>query len=218
MGSMFRNGPRCWRSVLLSVIVAMAAGWIAPARAQEETSPPNDSATPAGYRIGPGDVLQILVWREPEASVPDAVVRVDGKIALPLIGEVEVVGLTPAELKEVLAQKLSGYINTPAVTVLTREVRSRRVYVVGSVRKEGPIPLLRPMTIVQAIMEAGGLGEWAQKKKIYVLRTSNGKQTKMPFDYGAFLKGNHTERNITLLPDDMVVVPPGGDSGGTVSR
>jgi polysaccharide export outer membrane protein len=81
------------------------------------------------------------------------------------------------------------------------------VYVLGKVKKEGPIPLIRPMTVLQALDEAGGLAEWANKKKIYVLRKDNGKQVKLPFDYRAVIKGQQLEQNITLLPDDTIIVP-----------
>ena len=174
---------------------------------REQDKGPKDIAPPEGYRIGAGDVLQVLVWKEPDASLPDAVVRTDGKISVPLVGDVDVAGLTPEQLKESLVAKFTHYINNPVVTVYARQINSRKIYVLGTVKKEGPIPLLRPMTILQALGEAGGLGEWAGRKKIYVLRTVNGKQTKLPFDYQAVIKGKHLEQNITLLPDDTIVVP-----------
>jgi polysaccharide export outer membrane protein len=91
--------------------------------------------------------------------------------------------------------------------VYTRQINSRKIYVLGNVKKEGPVPLLRPMTVLQALNEAGGLGEWAVKKKIYVLRKIDGKQVKMPFDYSAVIKGKRLEQNAVLLPDDTIVVP-----------
>lgn len=152
-------------------------------------------------------MLQIVVWKEPDASLPEAVVRSDGKISVPLIGEIDVAGLTPEELRVSLVEKFSRYINTPGVTVYAKQINSRKVYVLGSVKKEGPIPLIRPMTVLQALDEAGGLGEWASLKKIYVLRKVDGKQVKLPFDYKAVIKGQHLEQNITLLPDDTIIVP-----------
>lgn len=175
--------------------------------ASEQGKIPKEVALPEGYKIGAGDVLQILVWKEPDASVPDTVVRTDGKISVPLVGDVDVAGLTPAQVKESLIAKLSHYINNPVVTVEAKQINSRKIYVLGTVKKEGPVPLLRPMTVLQALVEAGGLAEWANKKKIYVLRTVNGKQTKLPFDYGAVIKGKHLEQNIALLPDDTIIVP-----------
>jgi polysaccharide export outer membrane protein len=93
------------------------------------------------------------------------------------------------------------------VTVVVKEIRSKKVYLVGAVKKEGPVPLLADLTVLQVLSEAGGLTEYAKKKKIYVLRKENGKQIKLPFNYDAVVKGEHMEQNIPLLPDDMIVVP-----------
>ncbi len=205
MGSTPCNGLKYRRFLAACIVMAVGSGW--SSLAAQQPAAVKDPVVPEGYRIGAGDVLQIVVWREPEASVPDAVVRVDGKISLPLIGEVAAVGLTPAELKDSLVERFSQYINNPVVTIVAKEITSRRVYVLGSVKKEGPVPLLRPMTVLQALNEAGGLGEWANKKRIYILRNAGGKQVKLPFDYGAVVKGKRLEQNISLLPDDTIVVP-----------
>jgi len=159
------------------------------------------------YRIGAGDVLQIVVWKEPEVSVPEAVVRADGKISVPLIREVDAAGLTILEFEKSLEDKLGKYIVDPAVTVVARQINSKKVYMVGAVRKEGPITLVRPLTVLQAINEAGGVTDYAKKKKIYVLRNENGRQVKLPFDYQAVIQGEHLEQNRMLFPDDTVVVP-----------
>jgi polysaccharide export outer membrane protein len=160
-----------------------------------------------GYRIGAGDVLQIIVWKEPDASVPDVVVRADGRISLPLVKELDVAGLTPLELEALLTARIGKLIADPDVTVIAKEINSRKVYMVGAVKKEGPLPLIGPMTVMQAINEAGGLTEYAKRKKIYILREEGGKQTKIPFNYQAVIKGEHMEQNIRLLPGDSVVVP-----------
>jgi polysaccharide export outer membrane protein len=162
---------------------------------------------PENYRIGPGDVLQISVWKEPEASVPDVAVRTDGKISVPLIKEVTADGLTPVELEKHLTQKFSAYIKNAEVTVVVRQVRSKKVYVVGAVKKEGPVPIESPMTVLQTLVAAGGLTDYAKKKNIYVLRTVNGRQIRLPFDYSAVIRGERREQNIQILPDDTVVVP-----------
>lgn len=162
---------------------------------------------PEGYRIGAGDVLQIVVWKEPDASVPEAMVRADGKISVPLIKEVDAAGLTPRELEKSLAEKIGKYIEGPEVTVIAREIHSKRIYMVGAIRKEGPISLTRPMTVLQALNEAGGLSEFAKKKKVYILRNVEGKQVKLSFDYQAVIKGEHLDQNIPVLPDDTIIVP-----------
>lgn len=162
---------------------------------------------PAGYRVGPGDVLQIAVWKEPEASVPSVVVRADGKISVPLIKEIEVAGLTPAELEKLLTEKLSKFIRGVDVTVVPKEIVSQKIYLLGAVKKEGPIPLQSSMTVLQALNAGGGLTEYAKRKKIYVLRNENGKQLKLPFDYQAVIRGDHPEQNIQVKAEDTIVVP-----------
>lgn len=172
--------------------------------------PPVPDAAPSGvptHRIGAGDVLQVVVWKEPEASVPEAAVRPDGKITLPLLKEVDVVGLTPSELETVLAEKLKEFINAADVTVVVKQVRSRKAYLVGAVKNEGPILLNSPMTVLQAIVEGGGLTDYAKRKRIYILRNENGKQVRLPFDYTAVIRGERMEQNILVLPDDTIVVP-----------
>ena len=160
---------------------------------------------PEGYRIGAGDVLQIAVWKEADASVPEVVVRADGKISVPLVKEIDVLGLTPKDLEKLLTERLSKLINDPDVTVVAKKINSLKVYLSGGVRKEGSIPLLGPMTVLQAINEAGGLTEYAKRKKIYILRPEGGKQVRVPFDYQAVIKGDRPDT--PLRPDDMIVVP-----------
>jgi polysaccharide export outer membrane protein len=200
-------------AVLLMPGLGFAAAAGPPGQSANQRPAPAQSAAPesttadAGYRIGAGDVLQIDVWKEPEASVPTVVVRPDGKLTLPLIKEVDALGLTPSELEKVVAAKLGQLIKNADVTVVVKEIRSKRVYIVGAVNKIGPVALLSQMTILQALAEAGGLTDYAKKGKIYVLRSENGKQLKLSFDYGAVTKGEHMEQNITLHPDDTIVVP-----------
>jgi polysaccharide export outer membrane protein len=183
----------------------------APAPGSRATTPPSavpkDSGAPLGYRIGAGDVLQINVWHEPEVSVQGVVVRPDGKVTLPLIKEIDVLGQTPAELEHNLATKLASFVNGADVTVVVREIHSKKVYMVGAVNRVGPIALLSELTVLQALAEAGGISDYAKRKKIYVMRTENGKPNKHTFDYDAVLKGEHMEQNILLHPDDTIVVP-----------
>ena len=166
-----------------------------------------DPRVPAGYRIGAGDVLQIVVWKEPDASVPSVVVRADGKISVPLVKEVEVLGMTLAEAETMLAAKLGQFIHGADVTVVPKEIHSQKVYLLGGIKKEGPLMLASPTTVLQAITEAGGLTEEAKPKKIYILRKQNGQQVRLPFNYNAVIKGERMEQNIILLPEDVVVVP-----------
>ena len=159
------------------------------------------------YIIGAGDTLQIAVWKEPDVSVPTVVVRPDGRIAIPLIKDVVVGGMTPEGAEKEITAQLSKYINTPNVTVVVATINSKKVYVLGGVKKEGPLPYTYRMSVMQALSEAGGLTEYAKRKKIYVLRTENGKDYRLPFDYDAVIKGEKMEENIQLLAGDTVVVP-----------
>jgi polysaccharide export outer membrane protein len=158
------------------------------------------------YKIGPQDVLKIDVWKEEQLTrtVP---VRPDGKITLPLLNDVQAVGLTPMELAGVIGEQLKKYINNPQVTVSVTEINSRRVYVTGEVTKAGAYALLPHMTVLQALSSSGGFTQFARVKNIYVLRTENGKQIKMPFNYKEAVSGKNEGQNIELLPGDVIVVP-----------
>jgi polysaccharide export outer membrane protein len=157
------------------------------------------------YLIGPRDVLNISVWKEPDLSrsVP---VRPDGEISLPLLNDVHVAGLTPMQLAAAITQRLRTYVSDPHVSVIVEQVNSQVVYVVGEVNKAGPVPLLPNMTVLQVISGAGGLSQWANQKRIYVLRVENGQSRRIPYNYKQALRGA-TNNEIILKPGDTVVVP-----------
>jgi polysaccharide export outer membrane protein len=181
-------------------------GGAKPSKNQAPGSPSQGPQVDVEYKIGPQDMLQIDVWKEPEISrlVP---VRPDGKITLPLLNDVQAAGLTPMELAAVISDGLKKYINNPQVTVSVSTINSRRVYVTGEVTKPGAFPMLPNMTILQALTSAGGFTQFAKIKSIYVLRVEGGKQTKVPFNYKAVVEGKKPEENIELQPGDTVVVP-----------
>jgi len=164
-----------------------------------------DSQAGLGYVIGPEDVLHIAVWREPDltATLP---VRPDGKISLPLLNDVQASGLTPQQLAGSLTEKLKKYVADPRVTVVVTQINSKRVYMVGEVFHPGPMPLIANMTVLQALSSAG-LNQFANTKRIYVLRTENGKQQKLPVNYRKLVKGEQIEQNYLLQPGDEIVVP-----------
>lgn len=162
---------------------------------------------PDDYQIGAGDILQISVWKEPDASVPSVVVRPDGKVSMPLLKEIAIAGMTPTEVEQSIAEKLSRFITSADVTVMVTAINSKKVYIVGAARKEGPLPYTYRMTIMQAISEAGGLTDYAKRKKIYVLRTENGKQYHLSFNYNEVIKGEKMEQNVELLPGDSLIIP-----------
>jgi polysaccharide biosynthesis/export protein len=160
------------------------------------------------YLIGAGDVIQVAVAREPDASVSGVVVRSDGIITLPMLKEIQAAGLTTSELEAQLTQKYARLIREPVVSVVVKEIHSEKIYVIGAVRKEGPVRLLTPLNVLQAIAEAGGLTDYAKRGKIYILRPAEGgQQTRLPFDYPAVLRGDRIEQNIMLHPGDTIVVP-----------
>ncbi len=165
-----------------------------------------DPERPA-YRVGAGDVLDILVWKEPDFSSTGTVVRGDGKITMPFIKDISVAGFTPAEVEAIIGAKLKEYINEPEVSLVVKQLNSERVYVMGAVFKAGPLSLQTPLTVLQALSAAGGLTEFAKKKKIYILRTVNSQQKRLSFNYDAVLKGQNFEQNVQLLPNDTIVVP-----------
>ena len=161
--------------------------------------------TSSDYVIGADDVLRISVWKEPDLS-ETLPVRPDGKISMPLLNDVTAAGLTPLQLKDSITEKLKKFIADPRVTVVVSAMNSRRIFVSGEVVHSGPMPLLPHMTMLQALSQAG-FTQFANLKGIYLLRTENGKQQKVPFNYKEVIKGNHPEENIALKPGDTVVVP-----------
>lgn len=170
-------------------------------------APVSTSNLPADYRIGTGDVIQVSVWKEPDAS-QEVTVRSDGRVSLPLIKEVEIAGLTPAEAEKRLADKFEKMIMGADVTLIVRTINSRKVYLVGAVRTVGAINMTSSLTVLQAIAQAGGLTDFAKKKNIYILRhDGGGKQVRLPFNYDAVIKGEQMDHNILLQPDDTIVVP-----------
>ena len=172
-----------------------------------DTDTPASRGVPGDYRIGSGDTLQISVWKEPEASVPSVVVRPDGKITVPLIKDVEVAGLTPQQAEKLITDGLSKFITDANVTVVVAAITSKKIYVIGAVRKEGTLPYTYGMTVMQALSEAGGLTDYAKRKKIYILRSESGREYRLDFNYEEVVKGERMEQNIILLPGDTVVIP-----------
>ena len=177
-----------------------------PSPAQPD-SPPKKAHADDTYIIGGDDVLSINVWKEPDLTrvIP---VRLDGKISLPLIGDVQAAGRTPAQLEGDIAVSLRNYITDPQVTVIVQEIRSQKYNIFGEVNKPGSYPLTAGVTIVDAIALAGGLRDFAKKKSIYILRQNpQGEETKIPFNYQDFIKGKNINQNIKIKPHDNIVVP-----------
>jgi polysaccharide export outer membrane protein len=168
---------------------------------------PQSAAQPAAYVIGVDDVLAISVWKEPELSrtLP---VRPDGKITLPLVGDLQAAGKTTEKLQQELHEKLAAYVSVPEVAVIVQEVKSLKYNIVGQVAKPGSYPLNESTTVLDAIAGAGGIGIYAKSNSIYVLRIQpDGSSMRLPFHYKQVLKGNNLSQNVKLQSRDTVVVP-----------
>jgi polysaccharide export outer membrane protein len=159
----------------------------------------------ASYVVGPDDNIRVDVWHEPtlSGSFP---VRPDGMISLALVGDIMAAGRTPMDLANDLTIRLKKYITDPTVTVSVVAVNSKRVFMLGEIAHIGPIPLTSTLTPLQAISAAGGLSQYANKSKIYILRVENGKKKKIPFNYKKAIKDGDLQ-GVTLLPGDTIVVP-----------
>jgi polysaccharide biosynthesis/export protein len=160
-----------------------------------------------GFVIGNGDVLAISVWKQPDISrsIP---VRSDGRISLPLIGELQAAGQTPLKLEAEITSKLQPYLAEPEVTVIVEQINSEKFNILGRVTKPGSYPLTNPTTVLDAIALAGGCRDFAKHKSIYVLRRNpDGTETRLPFNYQDVVKGKNIAQNITLQPRDTIVVP-----------
>ncbi len=196
------------RGMIVAILCLSLIGSVAAQKSQdkESTVPSAPGTDNPAYVIGPEDVLSVNVWKEAEVSgsVP---VRPDGKISLPLLNDVQAAGLTPTQLAADITEKLKKYVEQPRVTVVVTAINSRRVYIMGQVARPGAFPLLPGMTVLQALSSAGGLAEFAHSKDIYVLRTENGKQQKLPFNYKAVLKAQNGAQDIPLKAGDTIIVP-----------
>lgn len=173
-----------------------------PAGARSQTK-----AHDQDFIIGNDDVLAISVWKEPDLTkaIP---VRSDGKISLPLVGEVQAAGLSPLQLEQNLTAKLKGFITLPEVTVIVQQVNSRKFNILGEVSKPGSYPLTTTTTILDAIAIAGGFRDFAKKTGVYVLRKSQaGPESRLKFNYKEFIKGKNSSQNIRLEPNDTIIVP-----------
>jgi polysaccharide export outer membrane protein len=170
-------------------------------------NPTSAVAGKADYVIGPDDVLSINVWREPELTrlIP---VRPDGKISLPLVGDVEASGLSTVQLQSALSEKLKNFVENPEVTVIVQEVRSLKFNVIGEVLRPGSYPLTKSLTVLDGLAAAGGFRDFAKLSKIYILRQQpDGKSTRLAFHYKDVIKGKKSEENIALQSHDTIVVP-----------
>jgi len=207
---------------MLALVVLLSVSWAqsaarqqAPAEGDKAGKNATENRAPGSpakhsddaYVIGANDVLSINVWKEPDVSrsVP---VRSDGKISLPLVGELQASGQTPRQLEQEITKRLQNYISEPEVTVIVTDSKSQKVNILGMVARPGAYLLTSSTTVLDAIALAGGFRDFAKQKSIYVLRQApDGTQQRIPFNYKDVIKGKNPEQNIRLQAGDTVVVP-----------
>jgi len=161
----------------------------------------------SSYKIGVGDVLEIITWKEPDFSRDEVPVRSDGIITFPLLNDIQVEGRTTIELKTVIESRLKDYVSSPIVTVTVRTPTVKKFYILGEVVNTGEYDLTKELTVLQAFALAGGFTEWASKKEIIILRNENGKEKSIHVNYKNIAKGKDFSQNIKLKADDTIIVP-----------
>lgn len=199
-----RTSSRRPCDALAIVVLGLSTLAGADASAQETQAKPEPApAVAASYSIGPSDVLQIIVWKEPELT-RDVTVRFDGKITVPLLGDLQAAGRTPGEVADSLTQGLKQFIDAPRVTVGIGQANSSRFFVVGLVTRSGEFPLSGHTTVLQGIALAGGFKEFAKTDSIVIVRRD---QSVVPVNYKRIADGKDVSQNLLLAPGDTIVVP-----------
>jgi polysaccharide export outer membrane protein len=188
---------------MLAAALCLPAAGVQAAAAQQQV----DSSDRHYYRIGPSDLLEVIVWKEVAVSRSDLLVRPDGRISMPLVDDVLVAGSTPEEVKEIITEHLRKYLELPQVYVTVKDPRSQYCCVLGNVREPGRYQMLTPTNVLQALAQAGGFNEWADKDEVVVIRGSGAEQKRLSFDYSEVVSGDRPEQNFRLQPGDVIVVP-----------
>ena len=195
----------CVAGLCHGLVTSAAAQQLPQSRPASGTAAPVAAKLPPSFVIGVSDVLAVAFWRDPRMSA-DVVVRPDGMISLPLLNDVHAAGNTPEQLAGVLAGAAAKFITDADVTVVVKEIHSRRVFVLGKVTTPGMVSLSGEMNVLQLIAVSGGLLEYADKDNIVVIRNENGVEKRLKFNYSDVLKGKNVKQNILLQPGDTVVV------------
>jgi polysaccharide export outer membrane protein len=170
------------------------------------TGVPASATVPPDYVIGPDDQLSVVFYRDKDMSA-DVVVRPDGKISLPLLNDIQASGLTPDQLRQKVSQEAKRFVQDPNATVVVRQINSRKVFITGAVERPGTYPLIGPTTVLQLIATAGGVKEYADSRKIVIIRRESGAQTTFDFNYKEVVGRKNMQQNIELRPGDTIVVP-----------
>ena len=199
-------------ALLCAALVAAVSGTtLAQAQAQtpqagtNQSSPVPAATLPSDYVIGVEDVLSVVFWREKEMSA-EVVVRPDGKISLPMLNDVHAAGLTPEALAAVVSKAGTKFVRDAGATVIVKEIRSRKIYIIGEVSRPGTFTLGSEMTVLQALGEAGGFIEGANKGNVVIVRNEGGNERRFKFNYNEVVDGKNPSQNIRLLPGDTIIV------------
>ena len=195
----------------LSAAPALAAPAAASAAAANAVAASPSTASPApavglDYRLQPGDILTISVWKEKDLEA-EVLVRPDGGLSFPLAGEIKAEGQTVAAVRQTLVERLKRYIPDPVVTVSVKQIGGNHIYVIGKVARPGEFPFARPLDVMQALSLAGGTTPYAALNDIVILRRDNGSQRALPFRYADIARGRNLGQNVILESGDTVVVP-----------
>jgi polysaccharide export outer membrane protein len=193
--------------VLVAIAAPGAARAAGPADKPRTTAPPSPVATAPEYLVAPGDVLKVAVWKEPELTT-EVAVRLDGRITVPLLGDVQSAGRTPDQLAVEIQTRMARFLEVPPqVTVTVAQAVSARFYVLGDVINSGAYPLTNRTTVLQALALAGGFKEFAKRERIVIIRERAAVRTAIPFNYAEVEAGNRLEQNIPLEAGDTILVP-----------
>jgi polysaccharide biosynthesis/export protein len=208
---MAMNVARSTFRLSLCIFAALSVPLVA-----QSTRPPQSTNTTAGkpdasptlprdYVIGVEDVLNVVFWKDKELSA-EVRVRPDGKISLPMLNDVPAAGMTPEQLAGAVQQAAAKFVRDPGATVIVKEIRSRKVYVIGEVTKPGTFQLASEMNVIQIIAEAGGFLESANKGNVIIVRNENGQERRYKFNYNDVVRGKNVAQNIRLLPGDTILI------------
>ena len=159
------------------------------------------------YKIGSGDILEIMTWKEPDFSRNEVLVRIDGKMTFPLLDDIQAAGRTPLELKKSIEARLKDFVDNPVVTVTVINPASQKIYILGEIINTGEYDLTKNLTVLQAFALAGGFTQWASKKEIILLRHEKGKDKIIRVNYKNIIKGNDLMQNMPLQANDTIIVP-----------
>ena len=194
-------------SIIITILITLMLTTPVFSTEDDKKNPEQSSVTPSeDYIIYPGDVLEIVTWKEPDFT-KEVIVRNDGKFSFPLLDDVRAENLTTMQVKQIIEKGLNEYIDSPVVTVILKSPQSQKYYILGEIQKTGEYQIAKRLTVLQAFALAGGFTEWASKKEIILLRVEQGKQRIIRINYKNIIKGKDLDQNVVVKPDDTIIVP-----------